>query len=108
MPEVSGLTFCIGAPTSHNSIGTSFSKPENEGKESFSTRLKLVDISYLDTYGLELVAGRWMTESEQNSATTGENESRSYVFIVNERLVSTLGLSSAGEAIGFSFQIFSE
>jgi len=99
MPEVSGLTFCIGAPTSHNSIGTSFSTPENEGKESFSTRLKLVDIAYLDTYGIELTAGRWITEAEQIRASTGPDSTRSYVFVVNEKL-SAIVAASPEEAVG--------
>jgi putative ABC transport system permease protein len=100
MPEVDALTFCLGAPTSENSIGTSMSTPGTEGKDSYSIRLKTVDIAYLDTYGMELTAGRWITEAEESRATTGDYDSRSYVFVVNESLVDVLGVVSAEEAIG--------
>jgi len=86
--------------SSENSIGTSFSTPENQGKESLKTRIKAIDNAYMDTYGLELVAGRWITEAEQSRATTGDYDGRSYVFVVNEVFVSTLGYSSSDEIIG--------
>jgi len=100
MENVSGLTYCLGAPTSENSIGTSFTTPEKQGQESISTRIKPVDIAYLDTYGLELVAGRWITESEQQRATTEDRSARSYVYVVNEVLVSSLGIANVNDAIG--------
>ena len=100
MQEVDNLTFCLGAPTSENSIGTSFSTPDGQGKESFNTRIKPVDIAYKDTYDLDLVAGRWITEAEQGRASSGDYGSRSYVFVVNQVLVSTLGYATSEEAIG--------
>jgi putative ABC transport system permease protein len=100
IPEVGGLTYCLGAPTSPSSIGTSFSTPDNGGKESLSTRLKPVDIAYPSTYGIELAAGRWMTEAEQTRASSGPDSTRSYVFVVNEKLATTIGATTPEQALG--------
>ena len=65
-----------------------------------STRIKTVDIAYLSTYGIELSAGRWMTEAEQTRASSGPDSTRSYVFVVNEKLATTLGVTSPEQAVG--------
>jgi putative ABC transport system permease protein len=100
MSEISNLTFCIGAPTSSNSLGTSFSTPDLSGKESYMTRIKPVDKGYLDAYKLQLLAGRWITEAEEKQAIAPNMEDNEYVFVVNEALVDRLGVASPDEAIG--------
>lgn len=105
MPEIEDLTFCLGAPTSENSIGTGFTTPELSGKESYRTRIKPVDIYYNKTYGLELVSGRWISEAEEKQALLPNDEDKQYVFVVNEALVARLGVASAEEALGREIEI---
>ncbi|MBX2967073.1 MAG: ABC transporter permease [Cyclobacteriaceae bacterium] len=105
IPEVEKVSFSVGAPTSDNNLNTSYHLTERGNKERYGIGLKLVDRNYLETYGMELAAGRWFTENEEKavdfSALFGtSSEEQKYVYIVNEALVRQLGFSSNEDIIG--------
>ncbi|MFM7855672.1 MAG: ABC transporter permease, partial [Flammeovirgaceae bacterium] len=54
-------------------------------------------------YGLQLVEGRWFTESDEKIANV--KETYEWVYVVNETAVKTLGFSSPKEIIGQSVTI---
>ncbi len=100
-PNISQVSFTLGAPTSVNNIGTSFHlKGEGEANAQ-RVSLKTVDHDYAEIFDLELAAGRWITESEcRKSSANVVEEERTYHFIVNETLVNKLGFTNPQQAIG--------
>ncbi len=74
-------------PSSGNVSGTNF---KLEGvAEDYNTQVKQVDGNYVDLYELELVAGRKLVDGDTING-----------FMVNEKLVETVGLKSAEDIIG--------
>lgn len=100
-PSVTSASFSIGAPTSDNNFGTSLFRSDDPDGELYSTQVKAVDIDYLETYGLDLVAGRWFTESDEKMAESSLpfNE-RHFVYIVNEACAKSLGYANAEDIVG--------
>jgi putative ABC transport system permease protein len=90
MASISGVksvSLSSAPPSSGNVSGTNF---KLEGvAEDHSTQLKQIDGNYVDLYELQLVAGRKLDDNDTISG-----------FMVNEKLVQTVGLKSADEIIG--------
>ena len=89
LPGVKNVSLCFGAPASDNHWGTSMRFDNRTESETFSISHKGVDENYLSTFNIELIAGRNLTPSD----TVRE-------FLVNEKLVDKLGLSSPEEILG--------
>ena len=101
IPGIARLSFDLGAPISDNNVGTSFGLRETFSQHQESVSVKAVDRNYLDVYGLKLLAGRWVTEAdEQEAARSVPDSTKHYAFVVNETAVKTLGIRSPEEAIG--------
>jgi hypothetical protein len=99
--EIESISFSLGSPTSDNNFSTGFFLSERQSSERFETQLKIVDRNYAETYDLELVAGRWFTETEERVANdTAKVENKVYTYIVNEALTKSLGFGSPEEIIG--------
>ncbi|MBO3697241.1 ABC transporter permease [Roseivirga sp. E12] len=92
MPEITSYSFASGPPMDAGRYSTSFREVGHEDKGDIRVRNKWVDHRYLDTYGIELVAGRNFRADEYND--TIDN------YIVNETLVKQLEVDSPQEAIG--------
>jgi len=74
-------------PASGNVSGTGFTI---EGlDEHYGTQVKLVDGAYIDLFGLEILAGSKLADTD---TATG--------YVVNEKLVKTLGFSDRSEILG--------
>lgn len=86
------LSFCLGAPISNNEIGVAMKAPELPATEEYAARLILCDAAYQETYGMELLAGRWFFPSEEKNRGTA--------VVVNRTLAQTLGYSEPEEALG--------
>lgn len=80
-------SLCRTPPSSGNVQSTDFSIEGEE--ESFDTQLKMVDAHYLDLYGLQLVAGSNIQESDTAQG-----------FLVNERLASMVGFNNPQDILG--------
>lgn len=92
MNSVTDVTQCSDIPTSDNNSGTNFAfnhKPD----ENYTLFLKLGDADYFKTFGLQFAAGGPYRKSD----TTTD-------VVINETLVSKLGLKSPQEAIGKDIQ----
>lgn len=92
---IENISMSFGSPTSDNSFSTGYFLSSAGPAERYDTQLKPVDLSYAKTYGLEMIAGRWFSETEERIAmdTTIEGEKRSYAYVVNESLANSLGFS---------------
>ncbi|GCC52703.1 hypothetical protein SanaruYs_29410 [Chryseotalea sanaruensis] len=89
LPDVENVSLCFAAPASDDMWTTSLLFDNRSESETFSISFKGADENYLSTFDLELVAGRNFTASD----TARE-------FLVNEKTITKLGLSSAEEILG--------
>lgn len=80
-------------PASGSVSGTGFTIAGSD--ENYGTQLKLVDGDYLDLFQLELLAG---TKLADGDTATG--------FVVNEKLVQTVGINDVHEIIGKELSVW--
>ncbi|MFY0591931.1 FtsX-like permease family protein [Roseivirga sp.] len=92
MPEVLSYTFASGPPMDAGRYSTTYREIGYEEKGDMRVRNKWVDHRFLNTYGIELIAGRNFRADEYNDTIEG--------FIVNEMLVKQLEVESPLDAIG--------
>ncbi len=91
--SVIDVTQCTDIPSSDNNWGTNFAfnhKPD----ENYTLFLKFADADYFKTFGIQFVAGGPYTKAD----TVNE-------VVINQTLVSQLGLKSPQEAIGKDLQL---
>jgi putative ABC transport system permease protein len=101
IPGIAGASLSVGAPVSHNHINTEFNLKEKYSTEKLNGAVKAVDKSYLSTYGLQLVAGRWFDETdEQKIARSVPDSLRQYAFVINETAAHTLGFQNSQAVVG--------
>ncbi len=101
--EIKNVSFSMGAPMAEINFGTGMYLTEKGNAEQYSVNIKPVDNNYNDVYGLELVEGRWFTESDYTIGNDKENYK--WVYVLNERAVKELGFASPKEIIGQSITI---
>lgn len=85
MPEVLQMSYASGPPTTHDvAYGTTFRLREEAVGLARNAEMKVVDLNYLDLYGLEMVQGKWLGEAQVSPRFNG--------FVINETAVRQLGL----------------
>ncbi len=98
---ISKISLSLGAPVSTNNVGTGFNRREEFNRKQFDVAIKAADKDYLATYGLKLVAGRWLDAGDEQRVDKSIPDSlRQYSFVLNETAVKTLGFKTPQEAIG--------
>lgn len=90
-PAVRNVSFSSGPPTSNSRLNTTFVSKETDNPEEYQVELKLADDEYLQTFGLELLAGEWLRETTFDSL---------YGYVVNEALLRKIGITNPVEALG--------
>jgi len=105
-PNVQNVSFSVGAPTSRNNIHTEYlpvGAPPDAGKR---VSLKTVDSHYAETYGLRLVAGRFLNEQDDRNAVADvPADDLQFSFVVNEKLTQQLGYANPEEILGERLEI---
>ncbi len=91
--DVKQVSFAFDPPSSDNSWGSNFAFDSMVDRK-FSVQLKMGDVNYAGTYGLQLAAGRFYGESD----TARE-------YVVNETLLKKVGVTDPEKAIGKMFRI---
>lgn len=92
LPGIQKMSYASGPPTTRDlAYGTLFRLQEEPEIKGRSTEMKVVDLNYLDLYGLEMIAGNWLGQAQVSNRFNG--------FVVNETAVAKLGLEPE-EAIG--------
>lgn len=89
LPGVENITMCFTAPASSSNWGNSIRFDQDPEEVAFRTNMKLADEDYLETFDLELVAGRNFFPSD----TVRE-------VVVNEELLHKLGYADVEEGLG--------
>ena len=103
--SIEKVTLALGAPTSDNNLTTEINPPNEDFAEDHNTNLKMVDHDYLETFGLQLVAGRWFTEEDEKKTHPSiPFEEQTYQYIINEAQAKALGFSNPEEIIGKKFK----
>jgi putative ABC transport system permease protein len=87
---VQAVNFSSDAPSSDNNWSTNFGY-DYRPDEKFQVSLKFADADYVKTFGLQLVAGHNITQSD----TIRD-------LLINETLVKKLGINNPNEVIGKS------
>ncbi len=101
IPGVSNVSFSLGAPVTDNNAFTSFNRKEKFASEKIDVEVKAADKNYLNTYGIQLIAGRWFDENDEHGIDDAIPDSlKRYAFVLNETAVKALGFSSAQDALG--------
>jgi len=90
--NISSVSLTFGLPTDPSSAWFwGFSLQENP--EKYASRVKFTDLDYLQTFNIQLVAGRWFHPSIQNQQICDQ-------VVVNEQFVKKFGFSHADSVIG--------
>ncbi len=87
-PAIREVSFSTGAPITRNYYGTDFRLKSEAIQMNRQAEMKVVDLSYLSLFGLQTVAGRWLSQS--NIVPNGSPFSG---FVINETMVKMLGLT---------------
>lgn len=90
-PAIKDVSFCHNAPSSNNGNGGSI-KYDTRDWEKFAGETLVGDADYVKTFGIQLVAGRNIAESD----TARE-------YLVNEVLMRMLGVKDPQQIIGKRF-----
>jgi hypothetical protein len=94
-PGVKEASFCLFSPTtsSNNTINIRFDTRQKD--EVWQMNSKNADSHYIDAYGLTLVAGRNIPQSD---TVTG--------VLINEKVIERLGLKRPEDAVGKNMQVW--
>jgi len=88
-PNIKKLSFSYTSPSDNSNWSSDFKYDHSPKSTEFSANLKWADVEYFSTYGLQFVAGRPYNNTD---TVTG--------FVVNETLLSKLGVRNPEDAIG--------
>lgn len=93
IPGVDNISFTADPPASDNNWSTNFAF-DHRPDEKFQVHLKFADTGYLNTFGLQLAAGK----NYQPGDTTKDG-------LINETMLHMLGLKNGDDAVGKSFRL---
>ena len=99
---VEHVTFASHVPFSQSNSSTSIMRVEGDIDSRIQTNRIWADDSYLDTFDINLVAGRNFSK-EISSDYRANGDDRTSTVIINELLRQQLGFASNEEAVGQSF-----
>jgi ABC-type antimicrobial peptide transport system permease subunit len=106
IPGLLTTTRTTGAPTSASGVTTRFNRPEAYEQHKLEVAVKAADPKYLETYGLELLHGRFLNESDiAQAANSLPEDQRKYVCVLNETAVKNLGYATPEAVLGQPVQI---
>ena len=95
IPAVESVSFGSDQPLSNSTWGSDFRYADRPESEPFETTLKFTDDQFQKTYGLRLMAGRWLEPSD----TMRE-------VVLNYSMLRKLGLKDPNEAVGQIFHLW--
>jgi len=89
IPNVESVAFGSDQPASGSTWATNFTFGRGTADQRFNTTMKFCDADFQNTYGLQMLAGRWLEPSD----TSRE-------FVVNETLLQKVGIQNPLDALG--------
>jgi len=101
LPGISSASLSLGAPISNNNFNSGFNLKEKYKIQPIPVKVITADRSYLKTYGLHMLTGRWFDEKDESLTAPAIPDSlRRYALVLNEQAVHRLGFASPQEALG--------
>ena len=98
---VKNVSLSLGAPTSGTNFTTGHFLSDKGPTERHTVQIKPVDLSYLETYGMKMVAGRWFTEAEERAILEADDPWKAnFNYIINEAGARRLGFASPADIVG--------
>ena len=94
IPTVASVSLNSDSPFSQSTWAYSFGYASRPQQANFDITQKYVDVDYMQTYGINLIAGKWLTASDT-----------SRVCVVNNFTLKKLGISNPEEAIGQTINV---
>ncbi len=94
---IGNITYCLGAPISKSGIGTALEATELPQNDDHAAWVIPCDSNYLETYKLELLAGRWLLPSEVQNIGSA--------VVVNRTLAKTMGYTDPKRALGKTIKL---
>ena len=99
--SIANVSFSLGAPTSGNNFSTGYFLTDRGVQDRRKVQVKPVDLSYFQTYGLTMAAGRWFTEAEERAILQAEDPWKAdYNYIINEAGARSLGFDNPADIVG--------
>ncbi|MBK9017803.1 MAG: ABC transporter permease [Saprospiraceae bacterium] len=95
IPTVESVSLSSDQPFSGNTWAGNFRYGDHPEDEPFSTTVKFADDKYQETYGIKLLAGRWLAPSD----TMRE-------VVVNRTMLQKLGIQNPEEAVGQDYLLW--
>jgi ABC-type antimicrobial peptide transport system permease subunit len=95
--DIRDYSFFSAPPMSSGNNWSSFRNPDDPSGEKHSLLRKFIDPNYIQTFDLELLVGRNLTE---NDRVFLDDSTKRYNALLNEEAVRTLGFASAEAAVG--------
>ncbi len=106
VPGINNISISLGAPVSDNGFGSDFNLTEKYSTDKLGVNIKIADRNYKETYGLQLLAGRWFDETDERKSDNSIPDSlRQYMYVINEATVRALGFSNPQQAIGKNLSV---
>ena len=96
-PGIQDVSFCLGAPISESGLRVGLRAPQLSPETEFTAKVIPCDSNYLETYQLELIAGRFFLTSEEKNLGSA--------VVINRALTETLGYKDPNEAVGKTIQL---
>ena len=95
IPSVESVSLSSDQPFSGNTWQGNFRYGDHPEDEAFSTTVKFADEKYQETYGIKLLAGRWLAPSDTMKEV-----------VVNRTMLQKLGVQNPEEAIGQDYLLW--
>ncbi len=89
LPSVQAVSLSSDQPLSDNTWSSNFRYASRPEDEPYEISLKFCDVDYQKTYGIELLAGKWLAPSDTMREA-----------VVNEMLLKKLGIIDPEEVVG--------
>jgi ABC-type antimicrobial peptide transport system permease subunit len=95
IPGVADASFCLFMPTDNSNNTSNFRFDTRQKDEVWQMNTKNADHHYIETFGLQLIAGQNIPESDTIRG-----------YLINEKVVERLGLKSPSEAVGKNLKLW--
>ncbi|MDX1913499.1 MAG: ABC transporter permease [Saprospiraceae bacterium] len=107
IPGVRHVSQGAGAPTAKwGQLGTIYNLRENYDRSKIEVAVKICDANYKETYGIEMLAGRFINSSDEvQCAESIPEQERRYVCVINESGANALGFATPEAALGKEIMI---
>ena len=101
--NIKEVSLALGPPTSTSRFETRYYLASQTEDDALQIEIKPADRFYKDTYNLNLLYGRWFTESDETIAVNSfkyDSLEKNIFFILNETAAKSLGFDDPSKALG--------